>query len=166
MNTKKPSGDKTLEEARKTWRELLKRQQNFQYIPKDPYSHQALLLNPYSLSVEELGDLLNQHLLLGNIEDAVLLSYFQEEIYFICSVFGMYKKEKEVFLDLFNLMYFPFVIGIRMTSSLDGMERKIQGFTYHREQAKRRKLVDRIFGRKKKMDVEDYILPEEYWDGN
>ena len=80
-------------EAQETWRSFYKKQSTLNFIPKDPYSHQASLLYPHNLSVDEFGDLLNQHLLLGVEEDPAMLSYYQEEMYFITSIFAMSKQD-------------------------------------------------------------------------
>jgi len=155
-------------EARDTWKQFYKRQSYQSFIPKDPYSHQASLLSPHNLNVEEFGDLLNQHLLLGFEEDSTMLQYYQEEVYFITSIFAMKQQEPELLEDLFNLMYYPFVIGIRMTTIMDGAERQMQGFTYQRL-AKRRGRMDKFFGKKQKrkeiMPYQEYVMPEEeYWE--
>lgn len=152
-------------EARKAWQNLLKKQQNFSFIPKDAYSHQASLLYPHSLTIEEFGDLLNQHLLLGYIPDEDMLNYYQEELYFITSIFAMMKEEREMLEPLFNLMYYPYVMGIRMTTCLDGMERQMQSFAY-KSTRKRRSVKDKLLGRRKHQtplppEYEDMLLPEE-----
>jgi len=154
-------GDK---EAQETWRSFYKRQGLYNFIPKDPYSHQASLLYPHNLSVEDFADLLNQHLLLGYESDPIMLQYYQEEVYFITSIFAMSKEAPEMLTPLFNMVYYPFVIGIRLTSIMDGNERKMQSFVY--QEASRRKR--RWWQPRKKglpKDYQEVILPEEeYWE--
>jgi len=152
-------------EAKDLWKSFYKRQGQYSFIPKDPYSHQASLLYPHNLNVEEFGDLLNQHLLLGKEEDPIMLQHYQEEIYFITSIFAMCKQDPDLLQDLFNLVYYPFIIGIRMTTILDGAEREMQGFTYRRSGSPRRRSKFPLFGKKKKMNAQDILMPEEeYWD--
>ena len=150
----------TRRDAKETWKTYHKRQGYHSFIPKDPYSHQASLLYPHNLSVEEFGDLLNQHLLLGNVEDEVMLQLYQEEIYFITSVFAMTKKEPALITDVFNLMYYPFVMSIRLTSILDGTERKMQGFTFQNVQ-KRRSRWQQLTGKRPKK--KEYIPYQDYY---
>lgn len=157
------SSNQTDSEAQETWKSFYKRQGLQNFIPKDPYSHQASLLYPHNLTVEDFADLLNQHLLLGYEEDEEMLKYYQEEIYFITSIFAMSKEAPNIIKPLFNMVYYPFVIGIRLTSILDGNERKMQSFVFKETMKRRKKWYE---SRKKKgmPDYQEIILPEEdYW---
>ena len=148
------------DDSQKIWKDYLRLQRKYHYIPKDPYSHQASLLFSFDMPVENFSDLLNQHLLLGNIEDPTLLATYQEEIFCITNFFAMAKVDPNL-REFFELIYYAFLLEIRMSVLYQGQERKLQSFMPIKDLMRKSRRLDFLKRRKKKLTYEDILMPEE-----
>ncbi len=115
------------------WRKNLK---HMSYMPDNQFSHQYSLINPMPLDVREFNQLLNQHVLLGAIDDNELMRYYQDDMVHLVNLFDMAKQDGKVgeaMEYVFNVLYWGWTGEIRMTAVKGGKERDLQSFAHFRE---------------------------------
>jgi len=132
--------------------------QRYDNMPDNQFGHAWSLINIKQGKVENFDDLLNPHLFLGAIDDPKTLKFYQNDIYWLTSIFRQ-AKEDEMMRYVFEPLWHSFLTEVRLTGTLDGSERIYQAFKLPIS----RKSGFKLFGSKKKTKKEpmDYIIPQD-----
>jgi len=94
--------------------------------PDNPFSHQYRLLKNETKDVKRFGDLIHEHILLGNFGDDRLLALYQEEGNYLVAMFDLAKDHPDIFNQIFQKAFWSFILRIDITRGYKALERIIQ----------------------------------------
>lgn len=97
-----------------------------QPLPDNPYAHQVFLIKNPKKQVEDFGDLVHEHLMLGNFGKDRILALYQEEADALVTLFSLARKFPRVFGNMFRRSFWSFIIRVDLTRAHKGLERLIQ----------------------------------------
>ena len=128
----------------------------FSHIPKDRFSHAFRLLQTEQNNIENYADVLNQrHIFLGNIDNARVLRCNQNDAMFFYALLSLARRDVAM-KEVFDVIFWSWVLELRLTSTKKGKERDLQAFLIPRTTEGFRFPL-----RKKKQEPMDYIIPDE-----
>jgi hypothetical protein len=126
-------------------------------MPDNQFSHAWSLINVRQGAVRNFDDLLNPHLFLGAIDDVKSLRFYQNDMFWLTSMFRLAKADPAM-MYVFEPLWHSFISEVRLTSTLDGSERIYQSFHTPSSPTK----GFRIFKpKKRKKEPMEYIIPNE-----
>jgi len=135
--------------------------QKYDKMPDNQFGHAWSLINIKQGGVKEFDDLLNPHLFLGAIDDPKTLKFYQNDMYWLTSLFRLAKNDK-MMEYVFEPLWHSFLTEVRLTGTLDGSERIYQAFKIPMS----RKSGFKLFSKnKKKKEPMDYIIPQDDEEG-
>jgi len=135
--------------------------QKLSFSPDNPYSHAYGLISSRTKDIDKDGwDTLNDpQLFLGSIDNAKSLRIYQLDIYWLTNLFNI-AREDPVFKNIFNTLWANLKTELRLTSVMDGTERKLQAFHVPQPSIKKGFGFLKPKSNKKKEPLE-YIIPQE-----
>ncbi len=107
------------------WKNFIGKSTDLKFIPKDPYSHASHLISVEDKDVGTFQQLLNKHVLLGNVDSDELMRFYQTDVYFLTHFYQMSGRD-EGLKNFFQIQYSAWVHEIALTRAKGGMERWLQ----------------------------------------
>jgi len=132
--------------------------QRYENMPDNQFAHAWSLINVRQGDAREFDDLLHPHLFLGAIDDPKSLRFYQQDMFWLTSMFRLAKDDKTM-KYVFDPLWHNFLTEVRLTSTLDGGERIYQAFKTPRGSPQGFKIFKPKS--KKKKEPIDYIIPDE-----
>ena len=133
----------------------MKMSQIYKHMPKDAYSHATFLLTADPKDVTEFQELLNRHVLLGNISNDRIMRFYQNDIYFLTSFFEMAQRDPG-FKKFFKVIFYSWVFEIALTRTKGGLERRLQNFTGMGAETRESGFGSGLFRKRRKTKEEMY----------
>jgi len=131
--------------------------QRYDKMPNDQFGHAWSLINIKQGKPTEFDDLLNPHLFLGAVDDVNTLRFYQNDMFWLTSMFRLAKEDK-IMEYVFEPLWSHYLTEVRFTGTLDGSERIYQAFKLPVS----RKSGFKLFKKKKaKKEPMDYLMPQE-----
>jgi hypothetical protein len=94
-------------------------------IPKDPYSHNANLIDTDEKIIPEYNKVVGKHHLLSNVGDDVTLRLYQNDSLLLSWLLSMAKRDKSL-IPVYDVLAGVFLSELNLTRAKDGGERKEQ----------------------------------------
>jgi len=135
--------------------------QRYENMPDNQFSHAWSLINVRQGKVRNFDDLLNPHLFLGAIDDVKSLRFYQNDMFWLTSLFRLAKDDPAMDY-VFEPLWHSFLSEVRFTSTLDGSERIYQSFNRPSAPTKGFKIFR---PKKRKKEPMEYIIPNEEEQG-
>ena len=92
-------------------------------LPQNSNEHQYMLVTSDNLRPENFREMLNKHMLLGNISNDQLMRLYQNDINLLTFLFDMGQKNKAL-KNIFEVLYASWVMEVRFTMVKGGKERE------------------------------------------
>jgi len=108
-----------------SWDDFVSKSQRYRYIPTDAFSHASELLSTDTKEATEFSELLNKHVLLGNIDSDELMRFYQIDAYYLTHFFAMGKRNSGM-MTLFKQLFSAWIYEIALTRAKGGLERRLQ----------------------------------------
>jgi len=96
------------------------------FLPQDQFQHAAYLLEPSEMP-QDFSQLVDKHLMLGNIDDDIVMRLYQNDIFYMTKLFEMAQRDPAL-QPVFNTLWAALLGEISLTRTKKAMERQLQAF--------------------------------------
>lgn len=96
------------------------------FLPQDQFQHAAYLIEPSEMP-KEFSELIDKHMMLGNIDDDIVMRLYQTDLFYLVKLYEMSIRDPAL-RPVFNTLWVGFLGEIAITRNKKAMERQLQAF--------------------------------------
>lgn len=96
------------------------------FLPQDQFQHAAYLIEPSEMP-KDFSELIDRHMMLGNIDDDTVMRLYQNDLFYLTKIYEMSVRDPAL-RPVFSTLWVAFLGEISLTRNKKALERQLQAF--------------------------------------